>query len=44
MGHTGSVTTMVFNSNSQSLISGGYDTTVRLWDVKKLSEEKVTRR
>ena len=43
MGHTGSVTTLVFSRDAQSLISGGYDTTVRLWDVKK-QEEKVTRR
>ena len=34
VGHTGSVTTLVFDRGISTLISGSYDTTVRLWDVK----------
>ena len=44
IGHTGSVTTMVFNRSAEMLISGSYDTTVRLWDVKRRSEERITQR
>jgi WD40 repeat protein len=44
VGHTGSVTTLVFHRAAGTLISGGYDTTVRLWDVKNWEQEKVTRR
>jgi WD40 repeat protein len=43
-GHTGSVTTLVFNAAAATLISGSYDTTVRLWDVKNWNEERVSRR
>ena len=34
VGHTGSITTLVLDQHTQTLISGSYDTTVRLWDVK----------
>jgi WD40 repeat protein len=44
IGHTGSITTLVFARSEETLISGGYDTTVRLWDVKRRSEERVTQR
>ena len=44
IGHTGSITTLVFNRSEETLISGSYDTTVRLWDVKRRSEERVTQR
>jgi WD40 repeat protein len=44
VGHTGSITTLVFARSEEMLISGGYDTTVRLWDVKRHSEERVTQR
>ena len=44
VGHTGSVTTLVFDRGAAAIISGSYDTTVRLWDVKSLDQEKVTRR
>ena len=30
-GHTGSVSTLVFHGGEGQLISGSYDTTVRLW-------------
>jgi WD40 repeat protein len=30
-GHTGSVTTLVYDPGNQRLISGSYDTTVRFW-------------
>jgi len=44
IGHTGSITTLVFNRSAETLISGSYDTTVRLWNVKSQNEERVTRR
>jgi WD40 repeat protein len=44
VGHTGSITTLAFARSEETLISGGYDTTVRLWDVKRRSEERVTQR
>jgi WD40 repeat protein len=44
IGHTGSVTTLVFYPTTESLISGSYDTTVRLWDVKNPNQGKVTQR
>jgi WD40 repeat protein len=43
-GHTGSITTLVFNPSLQTLISGSFDTTVRVWDVKSGVQEKITRR
>lgn len=44
VGHTGSVTAMVFHRDTATLISGSYDTTVRLWDVKSQGQERITRR
>jgi WD40 repeat protein len=44
VGHTGSVTTLVFDPAAGRLISAGYDTTIRLWEVKGLTQEKVTQR
>jgi WD40 repeat protein len=44
VGHTGSVTTLVFDRVAERLISGSYDTTVRLWDLKSQNQEKVTQR
>ena len=44
VGHTGSITTLAFHRDGATLISGSYDTTVRLWDVKNADREKVTRR
>jgi WD40 repeat protein len=44
VGHTGSITTLVLDQHTQTLISGSYDTTVRLWDVKNQDQEKVTQR
>ena len=44
VGHTGSITTLVFHRDAAQLISGSYDTTVRLWDVKKLERDKITLR
>ena len=41
LGHTGSITTLVFNRSETTLISGSYDTTVRVWDVKRHSEERI---
>ena len=44
VGHTGSITTLVLDQHTQTLISGSYDTTVRLWDLKNQDQEKVTQR
>ena len=44
VGHTGSVTTLAFDGRAGTLISGSYDTTVRLWDVKNPNQGKVTKR
>jgi WD40 repeat protein len=44
VGHTGSITTMAYKPSVNTLISGSYDTTVRLWDMSKRSDEKMTRR
>ena len=44
VGHTGSVTTLVFNSAAETLVSGSYDTTVRLWELKGRNGERVTQR
>jgi WD40 repeat protein len=44
VGHTGSITTLVFDRSAGAIISGSYDTTVRLWDIKSLNQEKVTQR
>ncbi len=44
VGHTGSITTLVLDGHTGALISGGYDTTVRLWDLKDREKETVTRR
>ena len=42
VGHTGSVTTLVFHGSAGMLISGSFDTTVRLWDLSGQDQEKVT--
>ena len=44
VGHTGSITTLGFETGSKTLISGGYDTTVRLWNLTNRDVEHVTRR
>ena len=33
VGHTGSITTLAFDGRTETLVSGSYDTTVRLWDL-----------
>jgi WD40 repeat protein len=35
-GHQGWVTSLAFSSDSQWLLSGGFDDTVRIWDVQQL--------
>jgi WD40 repeat protein len=44
VGHTGSITTLAFHREKATLISGSYDTTVRLWNVNSADREKVTQR
>ncbi|MCD4728420.1 MAG: WD40 repeat domain-containing protein [Pirellulales bacterium] len=44
VGHTGSITTLGFDRGAETLISGGFDTTVRLWDLTNQDVDKVTRR
>lgn len=44
VGHTGSVTTLAFHREADMLVSGSYDTTVRLWNLKDLDQQKVTQR
>ncbi len=44
IGHTGSVTTMVFEQGAATLVSGGFDTTIRLWNIKSLDQEQMTQR
>jgi WD40 repeat protein len=44
IGHTGSITTLVLDGHTQTLISGSYDTTVRLWTLRNQDQEKVTQR
>jgi len=44
VGHTGSVTTLVLDQHTDTLISGGYDTTVRLWELRNQNSEKITKR
>jgi WD40 repeat protein len=34
VGHTGSVTTLVWDAGTDQLVSGSFDTTVRFWDLK----------
>ena len=42
VGHIGSITTLVYYAQTETLISGSYDTTVRLWDAKSQDREKLT--
>jgi WD40 repeat protein len=41
VGHTGSVTMLVYSAQAGTLISGSYDTTVRLWAVSGQDKEKA---
>ncbi|MBN1396225.1 MAG: hypothetical protein JW959_14475, partial [Pirellulales bacterium] len=43
-GHTGSITALVFDPASERLISGGFDTTVRLWNLTNRDVQRVTQR
>jgi len=44
IGHTGSITTLAFDSRTESLISGGFDTTVRIWNINQSARENITQR
>ena len=43
VGHTGSVTALDFDEPSALLVSGSYDTTVRLWQVGRPRPNTATR-
>ena len=40
-GHTGRVNTIAFNPNESVLVSGSYDCTAKLWDLKSQSREPI---
>ena len=40
-GHTGRVNTIAFNTNESVLVSGSYDCSVRLWDLKSQSRDPI---
>ncbi|MEP7272575.1 MAG: hypothetical protein ABI882_13810, partial [Acidobacteriota bacterium] len=40
-GHTGMVSALAFTRNSRTLASGGFDGTVRLWDVESGSQRRL---
>jgi WD40 repeat protein len=44
VGHTGSVATLGWNDKAGTLYSGGFDCTVRTWQFKGSTEEKLSRR
>ena len=35
LGHTGTISTMIFEPNTKRLITGSFDTTVRFWDISQ---------
>jgi WD40 repeat protein len=43
VGHTGSVTALVWDAAEQVLISGSFDTTVRVWPLKVQGTPIVSR-
>jgi WD40 repeat protein len=45
LGHTGSVTTLAWYGKSGTLVSGSFDTTVRVWQVKvEPAADRISRR
>lgn len=38
VGHTGTVATLAISADRQTLVSGSYDTTVRVWDTRDIGE------
>ncbi len=42
VGHTGSVAALAFDAASQTIISGSFDTTVRVWSIDQLDAPKDT--
>ena len=41
-GHTGSVTTLVWNPETQTLVSGSFDTTIRVWNLNLDAIDQVS--
>lgn len=39
-GHRGAITSLSFSAESSILVSGGLDSTVRMWDVKSAGGER----
>jgi WD40 repeat protein len=44
VGHTGSIATMVYDSKNGTLLSGSFDTTVRVWPVGAQERHELTQR
>ena len=42
-GHTGSITSLAIDANGQTLASGSYDTTIRVWRLNDPNEPKTAR-
>ena len=44
VGHTGSIATLVYDSKNGTLLSGSFDTTVRVWTVGGQQPSELTQR
>ena len=42
-GHRNIITQVEFNKEGEFLVTGGYDKTVRVWEVVNMSESKLLR-
>ena len=43
-GHSGSVTTLAWDAKNNTLVSGSFDTTVRLWQLRLESGDRISLR
>ena len=43
-GHTGSVVALAYDSQAAMLVTGSYDTTMRIWDLRQLDQQPTARR
>ena len=44
VGHTGTVAALAWDATANTLLSGGFDTTVRVWQIKGDAAGRVSRR